>query len=201
MEIDDDSRKELNKMITFVGSPYQFSQQLGIKHTTIRDWLSGKTKSISDKNIKKIGQWAEKNNWGEDDAAPADQPGDSDDKILLEHIAEIALARNIYFNGHKNKIIVRLCELSKQVKSGEITVEKAREEIKMITTESAPAEIQPGSIVKLNSDSPLMTVAQIQGNNAVVVWFCGDQLGHGTVDLKCLTLVKNSVAELIKANE
>lgn len=65
MKITDDIRNTINQMVAVTGSPYRLSQQLdGIKHTTIRDWVSGKSKSISDKNCEKIAQWLEKNNFG-----------------------------------------------------------------------------------------------------------------------------------------
>lgn len=51
MIITEEIRNALKQAISIVGNPYQLSKRLeGIRHTTIRDWISGKTKSISDEN-------------------------------------------------------------------------------------------------------------------------------------------------------
>lgn len=51
MVITEEIRNIIKEAVEITGSPYQLSLKLGnIRHTTIRDWLSGKTKSISDRN-------------------------------------------------------------------------------------------------------------------------------------------------------
>lgn len=51
MIINDDIRTALKKAVEDAGNVYKLSQKFEkIRHTTIRDWLSGKTKSISDEN-------------------------------------------------------------------------------------------------------------------------------------------------------
>lgn len=51
MIITDEIRDAIKKAVAIEGNPYRLSKKLpGIRHTTIRDWLSGKTKSISDEN-------------------------------------------------------------------------------------------------------------------------------------------------------
>lgn len=51
MIINDDIRTALRSAVEDAGNVYKLSMKFGkIRHTTIRDWLSGKTKSISDEN-------------------------------------------------------------------------------------------------------------------------------------------------------
>ena len=54
MIISEKIRKALRHAVEISGSTYSLSKVLGIRHTTIRDWLSGKTKSISDGNWEKV---------------------------------------------------------------------------------------------------------------------------------------------------
>ncbi len=55
MLIGDEIKNAIQKAVNKAGNPYRFSLKLsGIRHTTIRDWLSGKTQSISDENWKKL---------------------------------------------------------------------------------------------------------------------------------------------------
>ncbi len=55
MIITEDIKNALASAIRDAGNPYRFSMRLdNIRHTTIRDWISGKTKSISDENWQKI---------------------------------------------------------------------------------------------------------------------------------------------------
>ena len=55
MIISEEIREAIRQAISIVGNPYQLSLRLkGIRHTTIRDWISGKTKSISDENWEKV---------------------------------------------------------------------------------------------------------------------------------------------------
>lgn len=55
MKIDDRIQSALREAIEEEGNIYRFSLTLkGIRHTTIRDWLNGKVKSISDENWEKL---------------------------------------------------------------------------------------------------------------------------------------------------
>lgn len=55
MIITNEIREAIQKAVEIAGNPNQLSKRMeGIRHTTIRDWLSGKTKSISDENWKKL---------------------------------------------------------------------------------------------------------------------------------------------------
>ena len=55
MIITDDIRAALRSAVEDAGNVYKLSLKFGkIRHTTIRDWLSGKTKSISDENWQTV---------------------------------------------------------------------------------------------------------------------------------------------------
>jgi|GEM_PF-6046272 len=54
MIIDKEIREAIRRAAENSGSPYRLSKALGVRHTTIRDWLSGKTKSISDENWERV---------------------------------------------------------------------------------------------------------------------------------------------------
>lgn len=55
MQITENILCAIKKAVENAGNPYRFSQSLeGIRHTTVRDWLSGKVKSISDGNWEKL---------------------------------------------------------------------------------------------------------------------------------------------------
>lgn len=55
MKINDTIKKLLERLVVENGNPYRFSKKLdGISQTTIRNWLIGKTNSISDENWGKL---------------------------------------------------------------------------------------------------------------------------------------------------
>ena len=55
MKIDGHIRAAIKKAANEAGNPYRLSLKLsGIRHTTIRDWLNGKTRSISDDNWARL---------------------------------------------------------------------------------------------------------------------------------------------------
>ena len=71
MIITDEIREAIQQAVKIVGNPYRLSKELGtIRHTTIRDWLSGKTKSISDENWDIVREIVENILNEEDIAAP-----------------------------------------------------------------------------------------------------------------------------------
>ncbi len=54
MIITDEIKEALKKAISGASNPYQLATLVGVRHTTIRDWMNGKTKSISDGNWSKL---------------------------------------------------------------------------------------------------------------------------------------------------